>query len=1082
MNALIKASIQNRSITLFAVVIIFIIGINSLFTIPQNEDPKIEVRMVQIVTYWPGATPEDVELYVTKPLEKACSVLDDLDTISSESIPGTSIVYVSISKYIPPEQVRPAMQQIRNYVMDTVGSLPNDIQGPFINDRFGETDAFVVGIASKDRTRRELEAIVEQMEERIKIIDGVGETKIIGNVPEKIYVEGSINYLSKLGISPDNLYTAIKEQNIQIAQPYIRISGKKLLIEVTGTYKAVDQIKETVVYTDDKSRMYKLKDLLGEVNVAYEDPITQKARSNKMNTVVLTIAMRRGKNITEWGATVQKELEKMKTDLPADVEMIMLSNQPRGVEKAVDSFMENFYEAVGIVLLVLGIGVGIRNGLIVAVAIPLIILSTFSIMQYVLKTELQQMSINALIIALGMLVDNCVVVTDNIKRFMDMGYKKEDAAYLGAKELIVALFSATATTLAAFIPLALMPGSTGEYIKDIPNVISVCLLLSYFVAMFVTPAMAVMFLPSTEQMFENKKNKKIGFFGRMLASIGTKLSNIYYRIIDFTLKFKYLVVFLIIGIIVFTCYVAVTEIPISFFPPAEKTQFVIDLWLPEGYELKATEEKAKLIESELMKLKEQGVIENYVVYLGFGGPRFFIAISPVAPREYYSQFVINTKDPKMTEKAIKHLIPFTKQIPGARIDVKTLMTGPVVDTPIEVRVSGKDIDLLREYGQQIKDILARTPGVTTIQDSFGVDSDKIVVHVNQDRAKLLGLSSEDIATGFYIFFEGYPISKMKSPERQIDIVMRLRDTERQNLDDVKALKFTSRNTGKQHRLDEFATLSLEKDLSVIKRYKLTRINVLGAQIRGRLASEVLKDAQKEINKLELKEGYKIEYGGENQESDEAFGDLLPLAVLALLVLWFILALQFKSLRIASAIYFTLPLGMVGAVAGMIIMKQPLGFMSALGLISLTGIVVNNAIIMIEFTMDKMREGHDVGEAIKESGVIRFRPIMLTTISTLGGLLPLALFGGVLFQPMCWVIIFGLSVSTILTLIVVPLYFVIMGGATDAARIIANEKIKDTDLKPVVDVEAIEKEREEITRQEKENKAGNRDENNGEKEE
>ena len=1060
MSALIKASIQNRSITLFAVVIIFVIGIHSLWTIPQNEDPKIEVRMVQIVTYWPGATPEDVELYITKPLEKACSVLDDLDTITSESIPGTSIVYVSISKYIAPEQVRPAMQQIRNYVMDTVGALPSDIQGPVINDRFGETDAFVVGIASKNRTRRELEAIVEQMEERVKVIDGVGETKIIGNVPEKIYVEGSLNYLSELGISPDNLYNSIKEQNIQIAQPYIRISGKKLLIEVTGTYKAVDQIKDTVVYTDDKSRMYKLNDLLGEVTIGYEDPITQKARSNKMNTVVLTIAMRRGKNITDWGAVVQKELDKMREDLPADVEMIMLSNQPKGVDEAVDSFMENFYQAVGIVLLVLGIGVGVRNGLIVAVAIPLIILTTFTIMKSFLHTELQQMSINALIIALGMLVDNCVVVTDNIKRYMDLGYKKEDAAYLGAKELVVALFSATATTLAAFIPLAFMPGSTGEYIKDIPNVISVCLLLSYVVAMLVTPAMAVIFLPSTEQVFEKRRQKKIGYFGKMFAKIGKALSNFYYWIIDLTLKLKYLVILLIIGVLVLTGYVAITYIPISFFPPAEKTQFVIDLWLPEGYDLKATEEKAALIEDELMKLKERGDINNYVVYLGFGGPRFFIAISPVAPREYYAQFVINTENPKRTAAAVKHMIPFTSGIPGTRIDVKTLMTGPVVDTPIQVRVSGKDIDLLREYGQQIKEILARTPGVTTIQDSFGVDSDKIVVHVNQDRAKLLGLSSEDIATGFYIFFEGYPISKMKSPERQIDIVLRLRDNERQNLDDVKALKFTSKNTGKQHRLDEFATLSLESELSVINRYKQTRINTLGAQIRGRLASEILKDAKAEIEKLQFKDGYNIDYGGEDEESSEAFGDLLPLAGLALVVLWFILAVQFKSLRIASAIYFTLPLGMVGAVAGMVIMNQPLGFMSALGLISLIGIVVNNAIIMVEFTIDKMREGYSVDRAIKESGVIRFRPIMLTTVSTLGGLLPLALFGGVLFQPMCWVIIFGLSISTILTLIVVPLFFVILGGATDAARIIANEKITDTDLKPIIDVEAIQKEREE----------------------
>ena len=1048
MNGLIKASIQNRSITFFAVIIIFAIGIHSLMTIPQNEDPKIEVRAVQIVTCWPGATAEDVELYITKPIEKACSVLDDLDKITSESMPGTSVVNVMISSYIPSNEVRPAMQQIRNYVMDTLGQLPDNIQGPVINDRFGETDAFVIGIASKNRTRRELEAIVEQMEERVKVIEGVGETKILGNVKEKIYIEGSINYISKLGISEDSIYNAVKQQNIQMAQPYVRISGKKILIEVTGPYKMVDQIQETVIYTDDKTRMYKLKDLVGDIKVGYDDPVTQKARTNKMKTVVLTIAMRRGNNIVDWGAEVQKQLDKMKADLPADVQMMILSNQAEGVDKAVNNFMSNFYQAVGIVLLVLGIGVGIRNGLVVAIAIPLIILSTFAVMKNVLQTELQQMSINALIIALGMLVDNCVVVTDNIKRYMDMGYKKEDAAYLGTKELVVSLFSATATTLAAFIPLAMMPGSTGEYIKDIPNVISACLLISYLVAMFVTPAMAVIFLPSTEQIFEKKKReKKGGTFSKIFSGMGKVLANFYYWLVDTIIKLKYLVVLIIIGILAGTVMIA-KGIPISFFPPAEKTQSVIDLWLPEGYDLKANEEKAKIIENKLMELKDKGLVDNYVAYIGFGGPRFFIAISPVAPREYYTQFVINTPDSKKTDQVYDIMAPFVKKIPGTRINVKKLMTGPPVDTPIEVRISGKDIDILRDYGQQVKDILANTEGVTTINDSFGVDSDKIVVHVDQEKAKILGLSSEDIAQGFYFFFEGYPISRMKSPERQIDIVLRLRDTERQNLDDIKALKFTSRQSGKQHRLDEFATLSLEKELSVIKRYKQTRINIIGAEIQGRLASEILKDAKEKIKKLEFKDGYSIEYGGEAEQSGDAFKDLLPLAFLALILLWFILSLQFQSLRIASSIYLTLPLGMVGAVMGMKIMNQPLGFMSALGVIALIGIVVNNAIVMVEFTIDKMREGHNVNKAIKEAGVVRFRPIMLTTISTLGGLLPLALFGGTLFQPMCWVIIFGLSISTILTLVVVPLFFVMLGGATDARRIIENQKQKDEDIKPL----------------------------------
>ncbi|MCD4785686.1 MAG: efflux RND transporter permease subunit [Candidatus Eremiobacteraeota bacterium] len=1049
MSRLIRLAIKNRTLTFFVVLLVAIMGIYSYLTMPQNEDPKIEVRAVQITTYWPGATPEDVELYITKPIENAISKQDDIHKIFSQSMSGVSVITVEISKKIPIANVRTATQQIRNYVNDKRAALPNDVIGPDVNDRFGETTAYVIGIASNHRTYRELESIADRMKDGIKTVDGVGDTDIIGAQPERIYISGDLTSLSATGITPNDIINAVKQQNVQIAQPYLHLSGKKILIEVSGPYKSIEQVRNTVVYTDKEGRVIRLKDLQGKTEYGYEEPRSELVRANGMKCVVLGVSMKRGGNITEWGNKVQAKLDQIKNDLPSDVELIILSDQPTGVRTAVKSFMSNFWQAIGIVLLVIGIGMGFRNAMVVSVAIPLIILATFLGMSSFIKTELQNMSINALIIALGMIVDNAVVITDNVNRYIDMGYSKEDAAYLGAKELTIPLFSATATTLAAFIPLAFMPGDTGEYIKDIPLVISFCLGVSYLVAMFVTPSVACLFLPSTKQRMEKKKKQ---MEKRKKGGFKINLKPLYYGIINFTMKYKSLTIVMILVAFALTLWVLATQIPIQFFPDADESRFTMNLWLPEGYDLDKTSERVGLIEDELLKLKKEKLVKNYVTYIGFGGPRFYIAISPTAQQENYAQVVVNTYSSKGTDEVVNRFGKLSEKLTGTRLEIRKLSKGPVVASPIQVRIAGPEVEPLKKYAIKVGDLLRDTDGVTTVSNDYGVDSEKIVVQIDQGEANLLGITSQDIAGSFLVGFQGYTVSRMKSPDRQIDIVIRLNKEERGTLADVKAMKFSSNLTGKNHRLDEFAQLSLETQTSKISRYNQRRTITINANVKGRLASEVLKDVKGPIEKLKMDSGYDLWFAGEQESSSEAFGDLGGLAAVALMLLLLILSFQFKSIKIAAAIYLTLPMALIGSTVGMYIMKQPLGFMSALGLISLAGIVVNNAIVMIEFVFDKLREGKTVDQAIKESGVIRFRPIMLTTISTLGGLLPLAFFGGTLFAPMCWVIIFGLSMSTVLTLVIVPLLFVLLGGSKDALRQVALEKEKDTDIKPEYEVE------------------------------
>lgn len=1061
MDKLIRTTIQNKSLTFFTVALIAIFGMVSFLSLPQNEDPPIQIRTVQILTFWEGATPEDIELYISKPIETAVVKQEYVSKVYSKAIPGVSIVNVDISDYVSSEKVKAAFQDIRNYVNDTRGNLPQEIVGPIVNDRFGETSAYVIGLVSRsgNLSYRQLESLAERIKDRVKTVKGVGDFDFYGTQKEKIYIDLSKSHFESMDIAPSQIIQAVRTQNIQLAQPHVRLSGKKILLEVTGPYRSVNQIRNTIVYTDPEGRVYRIKDLESDIHLGYEDPPKLITRVNQQKSVILAISMKRGYNIVHWGKRVAKVLGDIEKDLPGDVDMVILSDQPTGVEEAVNGFMENFYEAIILVLLVIGVGMGLNGAAVVAIAIPLIMLLTFAAMG-LLNIELHQMSINALIISLGMVVDNAIVITDNVSRYIKQGYDKSKAAFLGAREVKIALFSGTLTTIAAFFPLALMPGDVGAYIVDLPRVITIALLASYLVAMFVSPVSASLFLPSVEKLKEKEAKKK----KKKKKKKSFSVEKIYFALIEFTHRFKWLTITALLLLFAGSFFVAINYIPLAFFPPADKEQFIVNVWLPHSWNLRATSAITGQLEKELEKMRkitlseplrpfdvisnmiagekreEKPLVTSYVSYIGAGGPRFYITISPQPAQSRYAQIMVNTSSSKHTNKTVEQLRDFVdRKITGAQVDILKLETGPPVEAPIQVKIAGDEIDELKKLGAQVRDILANTNGVTGENNDYGVDSPKFVINIDQEKARMLGLTSEDIASGIYVGFEGYPISRLKAPERQIDIMLRLQQKERKSIADIKSMIFTSSTTHKKYRLDDFATISLDTYTSAIIRRNQRRTLTVNAYVDDREPSEVLAEVKPKIAKIDLPRGYEISYGGQDEASNQAFGDLASLAFFALLIILLILAYQFKSIKIALSIYLSIPLAFIGAVAGMYIMKQSLGFMSALGLISLAGIVVNNAIIMIEFIQDNLREGKELLESIKLAGIVRLRPIMLTTVSTIGGLLPLAFFGGALFEPMCWVIIFGLSLSTILTLLVIPLFYVILGGAKDSMRIIEDEK-------------------------------------------
>ena len=1063
MESLIKASVRYKSITFLIVLLIVCSGIFSYITLPQNEDPKIVANAIQIFVFWPGANAEDVELYVTKPLENAISKQDYIKTMKTESLPGVSSAEIRLSTYINEAEIKRSFQDIRNYIKDAENEFPPGVIF-FINDRFGETDAFVLSLTSEsgNRTHRELKAIIEKIKEELKVIPGVGDFNYYGDRPEKIYINFSSDDLATININPYTIVDAIQKQNTQVAQPNLNLSGKEILIEVTGNYESLDQVRDTIIYTDKDGKNYSIRDLKGNVSLGYDDPPGEMVRVNDKKTLIMAVTMKRGFHIVRWGNKVDKKLDEIRKKLPADIKLTTVFNQPKGVDNAVKGFMINFIQSVLVVILVLGVGLGLRNAGIVSISIPLIILSTFAMMK-IFKIELHQMSINALVIALGMVVDNSVVVIDNINRYLELGFSKVSAAIKGTAEVLNPLFWGTLIAITAFIALALLPGALGQYVGALPRVISMTLVASFFTASLLIPCLATIFLSE-----RNKDGSKKGFFSSLFKQGKDKTGEkpekkkgvyevIYSTFVNITQRFKFLTVMTLLGLVVLAGYVAANYIPVAFFPAADKTQFTADIFLPNGYDIHATNEKVKLLEKKLREMQKtklaqppgilgkenpkKPLINDYAAYVGRSGPRFFIAVIPKVPKRRMAHIMATTPSGWHTRKAVNELREYVREnISGARVDVKLLELGPPVDYPVEIRITGSEIDTLRDIGGKVENIVKSAKGITSVENNYGNNSQKLVVKIDQEKAKALGFDSVGISQQVYAAFQGAPISRFKAPERRIDMVIRLREKERASVDELKATQFTSPMDGQKHRLDEFAEVYFNDYPSAIMRRNERRTLTVGARIdEDTLAFNVLKEVKPQIEKLRLPEGYLITYGGAEEESNDAFADLIPLGLLAMVIMLIILSFKFKSVRIAMSIYMSIPMAITGAVFGLYITKLPLGFMASLGMLSLVGIVIYNAIVMVEFIQNRLRERGEVLEAIKEAGITRTRPILLTTITTLGGLLPLALSKNPLFEPLCWVIICGLGFSTIMTLLITPLWFVLFGGVKDTLKEIQFEK-------------------------------------------
>ena len=997
-----ETAISKNRISVALILFFFLGGMFAYFDMPRAKDPSFTIRTAVVVTQFPGATPERIESLVTVPLERNIRQIEQIDHIESVSKNGVSTIYVYIQERY--KDMTPIWDEIRKKI-DQV-RLPQEAAKPFLNDSYSQVFGTLVTLVGEGYSYAELETIANQVKEEMLGIKSVGQVDILGLQKEYIYIEFSNAKLAEVGISPDELGEIIRKRNIITPGGSITMGPQRLILEPTGNLNSLEELGKTIIPIKGKSNVVFLEDIVN-IRRGYSEPQDPIARANGEQSLVLAISLSDGSNIIELGEAVKKKIAYLESQYPIGVEFKLAFDEPKLVETIINNFMQSLVMSVSIVILVMFLTLGWRTGLIVATLIPTAIATSFFFM-WQLNIGLNQVSLAALIISLGLLVDNAIVISESVIVKMDEGLSPLHASIGAVNELRISLLTSSLTTAAAFLPIYLAESTAGEYTSALFEVVTITLLSSWALSLTLTPMMTYLFLRSEKEPQFNYNNPFCNMFKSMLT---------------FSLKYRVVSVILVVGLFV-ASLMLFGLIPKIFFPPAEQPSLVVRISLPQGSDIEET--KKTVTEMELyLQQKMPKYVENYTSFIGEGSPRFWINNTPVGKAAEYAEILINATSleaynilqPQIEDFAFNHFST-------ADVTVKKLDNGPPVSTPIQIRISGHDNDLLRTKANEIKVALSEIYGTKGITDDWGKWAEKLVVNINPSLAHHAGVSYSDIANSLQTALSGREITQFRADNKTVPIVLRSNHYLSSDLSMLESTLVFVPQTGKSVPLTQVADIDiLWKPPKIIRRDGLHTITINADLLDGVTSFDVKKQLDSFLAKMDWPLGYSYEYGGEIESSamaQKAVSAKFPVAAMIIIVL---LMAQFNSLRRTGIILMTIPLGIIGVVFGLLITQSYFGFMTYLGVISLTGIVINNAIILIErieFELDVTKLSPQ--DAIIEAAQRRMRPIMLTTMTTIGGLLPLWFAGGPLWQPMAIAIIFGLGFATVLTLGFVPIFY------------------------------------------------------------
>lgn len=1012
----VRAALRYPQVTLFLSAAIFLVGIYFMFTMPRREDPDITIRSGVVVAFYPGATSQQVEDQVTRKIEEHLFHFAEVrrEKTYSTSMNGMVVVNVELNKWVTNSdqfwsKLRLDMAQLK------LTDLPANVQGPIVNSDFGDTVAVLIAVHGGSHDYRELKDYAQTVEAGIRTIPAISKIHRIGDQPEAIEVDSSSAQLSQYAVTPLQVMQALQGRSTIDYAGRVPYGSNKTSIVASDPLHTADQVRQTMV---DVSRTTGQPVYIGDlatVHRTYEDP-DQYARINGDKTILLSVEMNKGYNIVDLGKALHAKLDSIQATLPPDVKLDLIANQPKMVTDSVQDFMKEFGIAIIAVILVTIMLLPLRVALVAAIAIPTSVAMTFGTLP-LFDVEIQQVSIAALIIVLGMVVDNAIVIVDNYIELLDHGVPIDEAAERAASDMAIPVLTATLAIIAAFAPLLSLNGALGEFIRALPITVALSLAISYMVAMFLTPMMSKAFirtgLKSSGEGDSNKPSK---------PSILDYMQRSYNRIIGKAMQHKKAV--LVSTVFAFVASIGLmTLVPQHLFPTAERNQFVIDVWLPEGTKVESTDAAVRQIETVLA---HEPLIKNYTSFIGSSFPRFYYNVNPQIPDSNYAQILVNTNSIDKTPGLVYALRGKLRDAaPEATVIVKECQQGDVMESPVEIRIVGNDAATLESIGDKVQDILRHTPGATYIDTDWHGEVLEAGVHVREEVANRLGLTNEAIAAQLASGFDGLPAATAWEGDRKLDIKLRLYPSERHNFQDVGDMYAISPLTGARVPVDAVASLQPEwQPGRIVRRNGVRTLTVRAFPAQGQLASEILNHASKQIDAIPLPPGYRIDYGGEYGNQKEAFGQLKVALAASIMLIFLILLFQFRTLLDSLIVMTALPLALPGAALGLFLTRNTFGFTAFIGVVSVGGLVVRNAIILIQYIHQRMKEGAPLEHAALEAGERRLRPIFLTTMAAAVGVVPMILSGSTMWSPMASVIAFGLVGSMVFTLVAIPVLFVV----------------------------------------------------------
>ncbi|MGY3484205.1 multidrug efflux pump [Bradyrhizobium sp. USDA 4011] len=996
-------AVSHPTLVLFLMIILGVAGFFSYEKLGRAEDPFFTVKVVNVSVMWPGATSQEMQMQVADPIEKKLQELPFFDKVQTYSKPGFTAMQVSFKDSTSPKDVPYLFYLLRKKLVDVQGDLPSGILGPVVNDEFSDVDSILYMMTGDGANYAQLKKVAEGFRQRLLKVPGVTKIDLYGIQDERIFVEFSHAKLATLGITPQALFDSLAKQNNVTPAGTVETSSQRVPLRVTGALDGVKAVAETPV--ESNGRVFRLGDI-ATVSHGYVDPPTFKVRQEGKPALGIGVVTAKGANILELGKEVQQATAEFMKAVPQGIEVEQIADQPKVVEHAVGEFVHSFVEALAIVLFVSFVALGWRTGIVVALSVPLVLGIVFIVMN-AMSLDLHRITLGALIIALGLLVDDAIIAVEMMVVKMEQGWDRMKAASFAWESTAFPMLTGTLVTAAGFLPIGFANSAVGEYAGGIFWIVAISLVASWFVAVIFTPYIGVKLLPNIK-VHQNHDPHAI-YETRMYRGLRS--------VVQWCVDHRVKVVVATVGVFVLSI-VGFGHVQQQFFPLSERPELFLQLRLPEGTAFNVTEKAVKQAEG---LLKDDQDIQTYTAYVGQGSPRFWLGLNPQLPNEAFAEIVILAKNVEARErvKAKIEQAAADGALNQARVRVDRFNFGPPVGFPVQFRVIGPDANKVRDIAYQVRDIMRQNKNVKDVQLDWNEQSPYLKLAVDQDRARALGLTPQDVSQALAMLISGAPVTTIRDGIEKVGVVARAVPSERLDLGRVGDLTITSRN-GVAVPLQQIAKIEYAHEEPILwRRNRDMAITVRSDVVDGVQAPDVTNQISPKLKDIQahLEPAYRIEPGGAFEESAKGNASIFILFPVMVMVMLTLLMIQLQSFSRLTLVFLTAPLGIVGASLGLNVANQPFGFVALLGLIALAGMIMRNTVILVDQIESDVASGLTRREAIVEATVRRARPVVLTALAAILAMIPLS--RSAFWGPMAITIMGGLFVATFLTLLYLP---------------------------------------------------------------